>query len=152
MTNVWSKFSLLLLVAGIGCFVGCGPGFDIVSASGRITLDDKPLANATIITQPIGTNENPTPGPGSIAETDADGNFVLTFQDEERKGGGAVPGPARIKITENAEKRASSDDTAEIVRSRVPLDYQEMKIEYTIPEGGTDQMNFELEGERRRRK
>jgi len=152
VATVGCKLSLLLTLSCLACLVGCGPGYKIVNASGRITLDGKPLANATIITQPVGTKENVTPGPGSGGKTDEDGNFVLTFQDEERKGGGAVPGPAMIKITEDPKQRASNDDSAEIVRSGVPLDYQEMKIEYTIPEDGTDAMDFQLKSERRRRK
>lgn len=139
--------SLCVLLA-LATFVGCGPGYTVVPASGKITLDGKPLANATIITQPIGTKENTEPGPGSIAETDADGFFKLAFQHEERDG--AVPGDHRIKIVENGEKRASSDDSAEMVRSKVPLDYQEGKETYTIPAEGTDAMNFDLESKRRR--
>ena len=120
-----SKIQLSFVLLCLTALVGCGPGYEIVPVSGTITLDGKPLQNATIITQPIGTKENTMPGPGSIAETDADGHFELAFQHEDRVG--AVPGPARIKIVENAEKRASNDDTAEFVRSKVPLDYQEGK-------------------------
>ena len=82
--------------------------------------------------------------------TDEDGHFQLSFQHEEVDG--AVPGDAWIKIVENPEKKASSDDSAEFVRSKVPLDYQEgNKVKYTIPEEGTDAMNFELKSVRRRR-
>jgi hypothetical protein len=130
--------------------IGCGPGYDVVQVSGTITLDGKPLNNATILTQPIGTKEDTTPGPGSGSVTDEDGHFQLSFQHEEVDG--AVPGDAWIKIVENPEKKASSDDSAEVVRSKVPLDYQEgNKVKYTIPEEGTDAMNFELKSVRRRR-
>lgn len=150
MANFWSRFSVLLLLTPLLGVLGCGPGYKIVNASGRITLDGKPLKNATILTQPIGTEENPTPGPGSFGKTDADGRFVLEFQHEDQEG--ASPGPVRIKITENAKERASNDDTTEVIRSGIPLDYQEMKIEYEIPEEGTDAMDFEMKSERRRRK
>ena len=127
MTKCNSTFRMLLLALFASGMLGCGPGYDVVSVKGRITLDGKPLTNATILTQPIGTKENNTPGPGSFAETDSDGNYELELQVRvnEKVVIGAVPGPARIKITENAEKRVSSDDSAEVVRSKVPLDYQE---------------------------
>ena len=140
--------SLLVLASVLAA--GCGPGYPIVTASGTITLDGEPLTNATIITQPIGSKENTTPGPGSIAETDENGFFELAFQHEDRMG--AVPGKSRIKIVENGTKRASADDTAEVVRSTVPLDYQEGKAEYEIPAEGTDAMDFALESPRRRRR
>lgn len=149
MQNLSSKVTSLLFLCSLLFLVGCGPDYKIVPVSGRITLDGKPLANATILTQPIGTKENTTPGPGSISETDDDGNYELEFQHEVRVG--AVPGPVRVKIVENAEKKVSSDDTVARVRSKVPLDYQEGKAEHTIPEDGSDQMDFELESRRRRK-
>ena len=138
---------MCLLAATLFC-IGCGPGYEIVEASGRITLDGKPLANATILTQPIGNKDSTTPGPGSGAMTDDDGRFVLAFQHEDRMG--AVPGDVRVKIVENGVEKASSDDTVEVVRSKVPWDYQEGKATYTIPAEGTDAMDFDLETKRRR--
>lgn len=136
----------------LASLVGCGPGYKIVPASGTITLDGKPLANAMILTQPIGTEENGNkPGPGSFAETDENGDFTLVFQHEDQDG--AAPGDCYVKIRENAEKKASSDDSVEVVRSKVPLDYQEGdKVVYTIPEDGTDAMNFDLSSKRKKRK
>lgn len=141
----------ITLSALLSAAVGCGPGYPVVDVSGTITLDGKPLANATVLTQPIGTKENITPGPGSIAETDENGHFVLAFQHEDRLG--AVPGEVYVKIVENEkEKRASADDTAVMIRSRVPLDYQDgNKVKYTIPAEGTDAMDFDLKSKRGRR-
>ncbi len=144
----------ILCIAVLSVFalasIGCGPGYKIVEASGTVTLDGKPLSNATVLTQPIGTEDNPNPGPGSFAETDENGHFVLEFQHEAVVG--AAPGECYIKIVENAAKRESSDDTAEVVRSKVPWEYQEGgKVTYTIPEEGTDAMNFDLESRRRRK-
>lgn len=147
MQNQISKITLLAL--SLLCALGCGPDYKVVPVSGRITLDGKPLANATIITQPMGTEENTTPGPGSGASTDEDGNFELVFQHEDRVG--AVPGPARIKIVQNPDQKASNDDTVTRVRSKVPLDYQEGIAEHTIPEEGSDAFDFELETKRRRK-
>ena len=43
--------------------------------SGRVTLDDQPLANAVVLFEPITGNTNP--GMGSVGRTDSDGRFVL---------------------------------------------------------------------------
>lgn len=142
-----------LLAASLLVLVGCGPGYKIVPVSGRITLDDKPLANAMILTQPIGNEDNVTPGPGSIAETDSDGNFQLEMQHEAIVG--AVPGEVWVKIVETGEKKASNDDTVDssVLKSRVPLDYQEGdKVKYTIPDEGTDAMNIDMVGRGRKRR
>ena len=141
----------LLLIAWTSCFLGCGPGYDVVQVSGTITLDGKPLGNAQILTQPISESEdNVTPGPGSGAVTDDQGNFVLEFQHDDIMG--AVPGKAYIKIVELGKPKASSDDTIDpsILRSKVPLDYQEGKATYEIPAGGTNAMNIDLKSRRRR--
>ena len=145
MCRYFSVVMLLSLVAAIGC----GPGYKIVSVSGTITMDGKPLADAMILTQPIGTEDNVTPGPGSFARTDSEGRFVLEFQHEDVVG--AVPGECTVKIKEVGEKKASSDDTvdAAVLRSKVPLDYQEGKITYTIPEEGTDAMDFDIQTRKR---
>ena len=106
MRNV---FFFFLSAAWISCTVGCGPGYDIVPASGTITLNGKPLSNAQILTQPISDSEDDvTPGPGSGAVTDDQGHFVLEFQHDDIVG--AVPGKAYIKIVELGERKVSSDD------------------------------------------
>ena len=143
---------LLLSVVWISCLFGCGPGYDVVPVSGTITLDGKPLANAMILTQPISEDDkNVTPGPGSIANTDSQGHFVLEMQHEDVKG--AAPGKAYVKIVESGEKKASSDDTLDpsILRSKVPSEYKDgNKVIYEIPKGGTDAMNFDLKTKRSR--
>ena len=104
-------YGLITKVLGllvISVLLGCGSKYDVVPASGRITLDGEPLANASIFTQPTNRDTN-TPGPGSAALTDDNGEFELEFQSEDKKG--AVPGDTRITIVENGEKKVSSDDT-----------------------------------------
>ena len=144
------EFSLATIV-GLICLVGCGPGYQIVPVSGTVTLDGKPLANAMVLTQPIGEGEDVTPGPGSFANTDDQGHFVLEMQHEPVVG--AVPGKAYVKIVENGEKKVSSDDTVDptVLRSKVPIEYREgNNVEISIPEDGTDSLNFDLVSKRRR--
>ncbi len=142
---ICSAISLVVVVTG------CGLEYKLVPVSGTISLDGKPLPDALILTQPIGSADNTTPGPGSFARTDAEGRFTMELHSDDRKG--AVPGECTVKIKEVGEKKASSDDSVSRgeVRSRIPLDYFEGLIQYTIPEGGTDSMDFDLKSERRGR-
>jgi hypothetical protein len=69
---------------------GCGPsGPKIASVTGRITMDSKPLANATVVFIP----ENGRP---AGATTDANGKYVLNFSQGRR---GAIPGKNMIRVT-----------------------------------------------------
>src|SRR5260370_15115234 len=70
---------LLVLAAGCG-------GTNVVAVSGRVTIGDKPIANATVIFYPLSDEQNP--GPGSQGKTDKDGKFSL-----ELVAGGKKAGP-----------------------------------------------------------
>src|SRR5687767_15247267 len=70
--------------------VGCGPsGPEIASVSGRVTMDGKPLANATVVFIP----ENGRP---AGATTDADGRYELNFNEYRE---GAIPGKNMVRIS-----------------------------------------------------
>jgi len=141
--SIGSAISLVVFV------IGCGSDYELVPVSGTISLNGKPLPDAIILTQPIGSQENLTPGPGSFARTDANGRFTLELQSEDRVG--AVPGECRIKIREAGEARPSSDDTfsRRDLYSRIPPDYLEGLVKYTIGEEGTDAMDFDLKTRKR---
>lgn len=132
----------------VSMLLGCGSKYDVVPVSGRITLDDEPLVNASIFTQPT-NRETKNPGPGSGGLTDENGEFVLEFQTESKLG--AIPGDTRITIVENAEQKASNDDTGVAFKRKVPQEYRDGKVNYTIPEEGTDAMNFDLSSKKKRR-
>lgn len=76
--------------------VGCGDGIKFAPVSGQVTMNDKPLANAYVNFQPIGSAENPNPGRGSYAITDKDGKYTLR-SDGGREG--AVVGRHRVSIS-----------------------------------------------------
>jgi hypothetical protein len=140
--------ALLLLLL---CGVGCGSKYDVVPVSGVITLDGQPLADATVSTQPAATPDNPNPGPGSYAHTDAEGRFALGLQTEKVQAG-AIPGTHRVYISRKGEQRESSND--EVARSDLsdlPRQYWDGSLTFEIPPGGTDAMNFDLVGRKGRR-
>lgn len=127
--------------------LGCGPKYELVPVSGKVTLDGKPLANAMILTQPIGKGTS-TPGPGSGARLNDQGEFELELQTESTMG--AVPGEHTVTIKELGEQRASNDDTGVAFKLRVPEEWRDGSATYTIPPEGTDAMIIELESSKRR--
>jgi hypothetical protein len=80
----------MLLVILVLLVAGCGPdGPAIAYVSGRVTMDGKPLPNATVVFIP----DNGRP---AAAMTDANGKYVLEFSEGRH---GAIPGPNTIRIS-----------------------------------------------------
>jgi hypothetical protein len=75
--------------------LGCGNS-KLASVSGKVTLDGKPLANARITFQPIGTG-TAYPGGGSFGKTNANGEYTLSLIDGN--GSGAFVGKHRVAIS-----------------------------------------------------
>lgn len=62
----------LLLLASLGC----GDG-SLVSVSGKITFDGKPVEDVLVVFTPRAEGDNHFPGPTSMGITDASGNYYL---------------------------------------------------------------------------
>src|SRR5438067_2166344 len=73
---------------------GCGSS-NIAPVSGKVTLDGKPLANATVIFEPISSEKNP--GPGSTAKTDENGQYTMQLM--TGRANGALVGKHKVMIT-----------------------------------------------------
>ncbi len=86
------RFSIFLAGLTLLC-TGCGD--NVAPVSGRVTLDQKPLANATVIFSPLSDQFNP--GPGSRGKTDANGEFTLQLMNKDVKG--AMIGKHKVSIT-----------------------------------------------------
>lgn len=127
--------------AGLFLFaIGCGG--NIVPVSGRVTLDDKPLANATVIFQPLSDQANP--GPGSKGKTDSEGKFSLTLTTGNTSG--AVVGKHKVSITayEGGERQSSGPDMKP-AKSLVPAEYNSKStLTFDVPPGGSPSANFDL--------
>jgi hypothetical protein len=79
-----------LLVVLLACVVagGCSRGPTLVPATGRVTLNGKPLDTGAIMVQP-------TAGPAAQAKINPDGTFQLsTF----KPGDGAIVGAAAVRV------------------------------------------------------
>src|SRR5262245_59243356 len=121
---------------------GCG-GPTVVSVSGQVTMDGKPLPGAHVTFQPVGGLNQP-PGSGSYAKTDADGRYTLRLIQPDRAG--AVVGKHKVSISKRGgEASQQSDAGIKIPPDPVPAKYnRESTLEYEVPPGGTDKADFEL--------
>jgi len=120
-----SGFRVSGIVFAILALAGCGSTDrpELASVSGRVTLDDQPLAGAMIAFQPEA-------GQASRGVTDADGRYELIYLRDIR---GAVLGHHKVTITtatENAPQErlparyhAQSELTAEVKEGDNPIDF-----------------------------
>jgi hypothetical protein len=123
-------------------FAGCGRT-NMAPVSGRVTLDDKPLARAMVIFQPASEGKNP--GPGSAGKTDDNGQFTLQLMTSNVQG--AVPGKHKVSITayEGGDEVPSSGSRAVFRKALVPLKYNaETELTFEVPPQGTNSAHFDL--------
>jgi hypothetical protein len=134
---------LLVVLALLPAF-GCGKPYKVAPVSGRVTLDDKPLAKASVSFVPMATKENLNPGPTSQGLTDADGRFTLSVDPATP---GSVVGKCRVYVTTLLSDPADDRDAggAKRVKDRVPEKYnKKTELVFDVPAGGTDEANFPL--------
>lgn len=140
---------LWMLVA----LAGCGQGFPVAPASGVVLLDGSPLANASVTTQPIGTNSR-NPGPGSFGRTDAEGRFDLELVKPAMRG--AIIGEHRVMIrpasapaiapqqTKNGIKVFSDAPLKETAADKWPASFIDGSLRIQVPSEGTKEIRVEL--------
>lgn len=134
-----------LWAALLSCFVlgGCGSGDGLVPVEGAVTLDGKPLAEATVVLSPTKATD---PGPFS-GTTNAEGKFSLSPSDRADESG-AMPGEYQIFIsTLKVEPSEVADDTAVpkvLAPELVPEEYRQGNMRFEVPAGGTTAAIFEL--------
>jgi len=134
------SFLLLALPLALPLLAGCGSG-KIAPVSGRITLNGKPLAKASVTFAPVGSKEKQEPGPSSAGMTDADGRYTLTLIGQD--GRGAVIGKHKVRIALQSEAD-TADDRPDGLK-QLPLKYNgQTTLEFDVPAGGTDAANFDL--------
>jgi hypothetical protein len=128
---------LILLAAGCG-----GGAHRIAPVSGKITLDGKPLNNASVLFGPIGSADNKEPGPSAVGKTDAEGRFSLMAVDGSMTPG-AVVGKNKVVITAGAND--DPNDPKRTFHKQLPAKYnRNSTLVFDVPAEGTDAANFEL--------
>ena len=138
---------LFVLLALLTLF-GCGKPYKVASVSGRVTLDGKPLAKASVSFVPMATKENLNPGPTAQDLTDADGRFTLSLSTAPPTPGSVV-GKCRVYISTILSDPVTDDRDAggpvKRVRDKVPDRYnKKTELVFDVPAGGTDLANFDL--------
>jgi hypothetical protein len=127
------------VLLGIG---GCSSD-NIAPVSGRVTLDGQPAAHVRVTFQPLGSAENPNPGPGSYAVTDADGHYALTVIGTNRRG--AIVGKHRVSIQSSHGPSAEFPDAPPKPAKPIPKQYnKESTLQFDVPRGGTTTADFAL--------
>ncbi len=133
---------LLFLPLLLPLAAGCGGPYKTAPVSGRVTLNGKPLANAAVLFQPVATEGNNEPGPGSSGVTDADGRYSLTLIGN--RGKGAVIGKHKVRITKMGQESDPSDDRPQPFKQPLSRRNRGKQLEIEVPPGGTDSANFDL--------
>lgn len=130
--------SALLCVLLLG---GCGrAGYQTAPVSGRVTLEGKPLTDATVTFQPMGEGK-PYPGPGSFGVTDADGRFQLQMIDRKD---GAVVGLHTVRISRYLPRTDKDDDAPRPRDPSLPQRADDGSLRFEVPGSGTDAADFAL--------
>jgi hypothetical protein len=125
-------FTLLLL--------GCENAPRTVPVSGRVTLDNKPLANATLQFVPVASEA--ASQVSAIGTTDADGRYSLVLNTSSGSKG-AVAGKYKVMISLGAG--GGGDDGKPTYHKQLPEHYnRKTKLECDVPAEGRDDANFDL--------
>lgn len=154
------RIRVLLLLCGLLVLTaGCGGGPKLASVSGQVKVDGKPYPNAYVMFQPMGTQDNPNPGRGSMAITDGDGRFALKYEGGKD---GAVVGKhiVRISSVQPADDPSRFSKETELTGTPdgvdpglpkgirpeiIPPDWNtDSQKEFEVPKGGTDKANFDI--------
>lgn len=135
------RFALALLPL---LALGCG-GPKVASVSGRVTFDDRPLAGAHVIFQPIASAGEMNPGSGSYAVTDADGRYTLRVVDGDQPG--AYVGQHRVEISVRDGGADGEIDRPVKAAPKVvipPRYNRNTELTWEVRPEGTTQANFDL--------
>ena len=130
-----AKVVVLVLIL-IETSVGCGGFGGTVPVEGKVTLDKKSLANATVMFAPTKAN-----GPGPfIGTTDEQGQFKLGLLDSSRAGA-AVGGYSVIIATVKSDP---NENSIQAKKEIVPAEYRNGSKRYEVPPDGTKAANFDM--------
>ncbi len=114
---------LVLVIVGavaVACAIGigCRSGIELLPVSGVVTLDGKPVEQATVLFKPES-------GPVAYGQTDSAGRFELTTAGRK----GAVPGKHKVSITKTKVTGVGNDEM---------VDPEKVKTEWIVPQKYTD--------------
>jgi hypothetical protein len=142
---MWSK---VVLGAAIVCAAaGCSSSGDkFAPVSGKVTLNGKPVRNATISFQPVAPEGSMKAGPGSSGKTNENGEYTLALS---TGGTGAWVGKHRVIITSLAEQTGSGDERPPRggwpLKDAIPEKYNaKTTLTFEVTAAGTGSADFAL--------
>jgi hypothetical protein len=130
-----------LLLGGLGC---AKEPYKVAPVSGSVRLDGKPLANAWVTFMPIGTKENPDPGPTSSGKTDAQGRYTLAIEPNRP---GAVVGKHKVSINAGGDGKGEDRDAGgpRLPREKIPEIFNnKTTLTFDVLAEGTEKADFDL--------
>src|SRR5262245_36755901 len=131
--------ALLLLLP-----LGCGKGYKLAPVSGRVLMDNRPLANAEVSFYPTGGKGLPY----ASGTTDEHGNFKPEAFEGKSTSDGAVVGEHRVEISLSNKTRGKKADPRTGVGpggDLIPAQFNsDSKLTFTVPPDGTREANFNL--------
>ena len=113
---------------------GCDSGPELVTVTGTVQMDGKPLPNANL-------EFEPKDGSPSYGTTDADGSYELFFS-RDRKG--AMPGKHTVRIRTKGVV-VDAEGNEQKVREQLPPKYHDDSELVRDVVSGENVINFELE-------
>lgn len=134
---------MLVLVSTLLIWSGCGPaGPELVTVTGVVTLDGKPVPKATISFLPSGEKGSP-----SYGRTDLQGKYELGYSLDKK---GALIGNynveiavARLSAAEKAELKASGEEVPDDSIT-LPQKYNKAGSLTAEVKSGANEINFAL--------
>jgi len=135
----------LLLGLALSLALGCSSQ-KFAPVSGKVTLNGKALANATVSFQPIAPPKKMEAAPGSAGKTNENGEYTLKLTSGEK---GAWVGKHQVRISalnpEIGEGDARPPRGGWPLADKVPKQYNaETTLTFEVPAGGTNAANFDL--------
>lgn len=134
MKNLFLSFILL-------CVVGCGQ--KMVSVSGTVTLDGKPIQDCRVLFQAKRTGKSETVVVDASGLTNAEGQFRLSSLGEQIKSG-VVPGEYVVKFGWCDPNPPLNEFETHTPPYQIPQNLQIQGLPFTIPQDGTSNAHFDL--------
>jgi len=152
MRHRWSTVGVVCVGVALCCVLlgGCGKSdYRVAPVSGKVTLDGKAVPNLAVTFQPLRTDNNPNPGPGSAGRTDDQGNYELKLLDPNVKDvkdlrKGAVVGKQSVTFVRMAPQSQSDMETPLAPDPVLDPIVGKWRKEVEVPAAGKKDMDFEL--------
>jgi hypothetical protein len=120
---------------------GCSNEPRTVPVSGRVTLDSKPLPNATLQFVPVQGADETTPRPSAFGTTEEDGRYSLVLNTSSNTKG-ALVGKYKVIILLGARSEAETKPT---YHKQLPERYnRRTQLECEVPAEGRNDADFNL--------